>query len=30
MHVTVTRRLFEREELIRSRSWSETLPRGIH
>jgi putative CocE/NonD family hydrolase len=30
LHVTVTRRLYERERLIRSRSWNETLPRGIH
>jgi predicted acyl esterase len=28
--VTVTRRLFQRDSLIRSKSWSETLPRGIH
>ena len=30
LYVTVTRRLFERDSLIRSKSWSETLPRGIH
>ncbi len=30
LHVTVIRRLYERDRLVRSRSWSETLPRGIH
>jgi hypothetical protein len=30
LQVSVTRRLFERDSLIRSKSWSETLPRGIH
>jgi hypothetical protein len=30
LHVTVTRQLYQQDTLIRSKSWSETLPRGIH
>jgi predicted acyl esterase len=30
LYVTVTRQLFERDSLIRSKSWNEILPRGIH
>jgi hypothetical protein len=29
-HVTITRRLYVRDALVRTKTWTDTLPRGIH